>query len=211
MVVRPHRTSEWLEDIKSSPMAGKRPVTRPSLLSPTTHTIPDLSKTCGGCIRRHLAAAQPPTPLARKSVEGVYDAPPPARRHSLAPANAWGVCTTTPDRRVTPDSPSRLQKRGGCIRRHPAAIPPPPCRHSLALAKVWGYMMTPDHHPTPATSTLPHACKCRGGCMRQRPPPPPTPPLARKAVDNARPPRSPPRHALRHTHPPRSQMHGGCM
>ncbi|KAI0278185.1 hypothetical protein BC826DRAFT_679318 [Russula brevipes] len=56
----------------------------------------------------------------------------------LVLTNARGVYSMTPGRRATPDTPSRSQLRGGCIRRRPAATPPPPRRHPSAHKRVGG-------------------------------------------------------------------------
>ncbi|KAI0293036.1 hypothetical protein BC826DRAFT_395708 [Russula brevipes] len=116
---------------------------------------PSLACNCeGGCMQRRPAATTPDFPLHLQTREGCLRQRPPPRhpamssRHRLPPASAQGVSATAPaamprhprpqmrgaasatmpGRCVIPDSPPpplRLQKRGGCSRRRPAAMPPP--------------------------------------------------------------------------------------
>ncbi|KAI0289469.1 hypothetical protein BC826DRAFT_610427 [Russula brevipes] len=145
-------------------------------LADDTPSPPSPSKT-RGCIRRRLAAAQPPTPPhAHKCVERFIRRRPattPLTPTLLALTNAWGVYTTTPGRRATPDTPSRSQLRGGFIRRRPAATPPPPRQHPSRSQMRGGCIrrrLAAAQLPTP-----PRACK-RGIRRRPAAAQPPTPP-----------------------------------
>jgi hypothetical protein len=140
----PHRTSEWLEDIKSSPMAGKVLVARPSLPRQRHTSSPPL--------------AQPPTPpRACKCVGGVYDNARPRRnpQHPPALAKAWRVYMMTPSHGAAqPPTPPRARKcvGGVCDNAHHPRCPCSPIELSTTPS-----CHGPHHAMPPA---MPHATPC---------------------------------------------------